>query len=237
MIEIRGLVPIYASRDEGRPLRTGAKMRLKNVPGSGEKVAASRYTVTEPAAWRGRWQTLFAAPRPLHLEIGMGKGRFLTEMAQAHPGIHYVGLEKYSSVLVRAVEKQEELQLPNLILVQEDAANLSDCFAEGEVERIYLNFPDPWPKDRHAKRRLTSGRFLERYDSVLVHGGLLEFKTDNQALFDYSLESIRGHGWEILEITRDLHRSAMAGDNVMTEYEEKFSKLGSRICKLTARRP
>ncbi len=212
-------------------------MRLKNIPGAGEKVAASRFAVTEPETMRGKWQTLFAAPQPIHLEIGMGKGHFLAEMAQLHPKINYIGLEKYSSVLIRAVEKQEELQLPNLILIQADAEGLPDDFAEGEVERIYLNFSDPWPKDRHAKRRLTSSRFLERYDQVLVHGGILEFKTDNLPLFEFSLDSVREHGWEILEETRDLHHSAMAEGNVMTEYEEKFSKLGSKICKLVVRRP
>jgi tRNA (guanine-N7-)-methyltransferase len=192
--------------------------------------------VAVPEEWRGRWQERFRAVQPLHIEIGMGKGSFLTGMAQAHPEVNYLGIEKYSSVLVRAVQKQEALQLPNLCLVRMDAQYIVDCFEPGEVERIYLNFSDPWPKDRHAERRLTSETFLRRYDRILREGGLLEFKTDNMDLFDFSLESVRDHGWEILAVTRDLHHSDMAEGNIMTEYEAKFAARGQKIAKLVARR-
>ena len=211
-------------------------MRLKNVPGAGEAIEKSEYAVTEPELHRGHWQEWFPQKAPLHIEIGMGKGRFLTGMAGKHPDINYIGIEKYSSVLLRAVQKQEVLQLPNLCLVRMDAQFVEDCFAPGEVEKIYLNFSDPWPKDRHADRRLTSGRFLSRYDKILQAGGLLEFKTDNMDLFDFSLEEIEEHGWKILFCTKDLHHSPRAQDNVMTEYEEKFSARGQAIAMLTAQR-
>ncbi|MCD8125836.1 MAG: tRNA (guanosine(46)-N7)-methyltransferase TrmB [Lachnospiraceae bacterium] len=181
-------------------------------------------------------QSVFPEARPLHVEIGMGKGQFLTEMARAHPDINYLGIEKFSSVLVRAVQKQEALEFPNLRLIRMDAEDLLSAFAEGEVDRIYLNFSDPWPKDRHAKRRLTSENFLRRYDVILAKEGRLEFKTDNRELFDFSLESIRDHGWQLLAVTYDLHHSELAEGNIRTEYEERFSALGHPICKLICAR-
>ena len=211
-------------------------MRLKNVPGSRDEIAASSYAVIAPQLYRSRWHTLYPGKQPLHLEIGMGKGRFLLDMAALHPEINYLGIEKYSSVLVKAVRKQEEMALPNLMFARMDAEEICDCLAEGEAAKIYLNFSDPWPKDRHAKRRLTSDRFLERYDRILPEGGILEFKTDNEDLFAFSLESIRNHGWEIVAEKWDLHHSSLCEGNVMTEYEEKFSAQGHPICKLIARR-
>lgn len=211
-------------------------MRLKNVPGSREEIADSAFTVKEPQAYKGKWSTLFARKQPLHVEIGMGKGKFLMQMAALHPENNYLGIEKYSSVLVRAVQKQEEYRLPNLLLIRMDAEEITDVFERGEIDRIYLNFSDPWPKDRHAKRRLTSDRFLARYDIVLKPEGTIAFKTDNTALFDYSLESIAANGWKLLAVTRDLVHSEMAEGNVMTEYEERFVKMGTPICKLIAAR-
>lgn len=168
----------------------------------------------------------------------MGKGRFLMDMAVLHPEINYIGIEMYDSVLLRAVQKREKLEteLKNLFFIRMDARQLPEVFAEGEVDRIYLNFSDPWPKDRHAKRRLTSDRFLAVYDKILQPDGIIEFKTDNQDLFRYSLESIPEAGWQVTSHTFDLHHSDMAEGNVMTEYETKFSAEGKPICKLTARR-
>ena len=166
----------------------------------------------------------------------MGKGRFLMDMAVLHPEINYVGIEMYDSVLLRAVQKREKLEteIKNLFFIRMDARQLPEVFAEGEVDRIYLNFSDPWPKDRHARRRLTSPPFMAVYDQILQKDGRVEFKTDNQDLFSYSLEAIPEAGWRITEYTRDLHHSEMAEGNVMTEYEAKFSAQGKPICKLVA---
>ncbi len=210
-------------------------MRLRNIPGAEQAVCASPYVVTEPAAYAGQWREYFGSPESLSIEIGMGKGRFLLEMADLHPQTAYVGIEQYTSVLLRAVEHtqgDEKGLKGNLRFVCADARQMADIFAEGEVDRIYLNFSDPWPKQRHAKRRLTAPGFLRLYSRILSYGGTVEFKTDNQDLFDFSLESARSEGWKILAQTRDLHHDPMGEDNVMTEYEEKFSSQGSPICKM-----
>ena len=166
----------------------------------------------------------------------MGKGRFIMEMAAQNPQVNFIGIERYSSVLLRALQKREELELPNIYFMCVDAKELSEIFAPEEIEKIYLNFSDPWPKDRHAKRRLTSPEFMKVYDQVLKKDGTVEFKTDNQGLFEYSLEAIPEAGWKIEEYTKDLHHSPMADGNVMTEYEMKFSSMGNPICKLIASR-
>ena len=221
-------------------------MRLRNIPGAREEIAADRYVIPEDAqvSMKGSWHARFGTgARPLHLEIGMGKGRFLTELAQKHPEINYIGIEKYSSVLVRAVRKREALEehgthLDNLLYLRMDAEKLTDVFAPGEVDRIYLNFSDPWPKDRHAKRRLPGRTFLERYRQILAPEGQLEFKTDNQILFDFALEEARASGWIIEACTYDLHADpVLSEDNVMTEYEERFSAQGNPICKLISKPP
>ncbi len=209
-------------------------MRLRHISGAEQKIEESIHVIQEPKMWKGRWAELFGNEYPIHMEIGMGKGKFLMEMAKAAPRINYVGVERYSSVLLKAVQKQEELLLPNIRFLCIDALELPEMFADGEVGRIYLNFSDPWPKDRHAKRRLTSPRFMKVYDQILAADGSVEFKTDNMELFDYSLESIPASGWKIEMETRDLHHSPYAAGNVMTEYEEKFSSRGNPICKLIA---
>ncbi|MGN0348026.1 MAG: tRNA (guanosine(46)-N7)-methyltransferase TrmB [Roseburia sp.] len=212
-------------------------MRLRNIPYADEAIAGSRFCIKEPEAHRGVWQNLFPARQPLHIEIGMGKGRFLMDLAAAHPDVNYIGIERYSSVLLRALQKMEADPLTNLLFICMDATALTEVFAPGEVERIYLNFSDPWPKERHAKRRLTSRQFLERYNQILAKNGRLEFKTDNQDLFSFSLEEIPEAGWHLDAYTRDLHRdTALKEGNIMTEYEEKFSSLGNPICKLIASR-
>ena len=213
-------------------------MRLRNIPGADEVIASSPYCVQNAASLAGNWQSIFPQKQPLHIEIGMGKGQFIMGMAKAHPDINYLGIEKYTSVLLRAVQKMEAEESPidSLRFLCFNAEDIAEIFAPGEVDRIYLNFSDPWPKDRHAKRRLTSSAFLDRYDKILKKGGHIEFKTDNQDLFRYSLESIPEAGWQVTSHTFDLHHSDMAEGNVMTEYETKFSAEGKPICKLTARR-
>ena len=210
-------------------------MRLRNVKGAREALAESSYVEAAPEANRGAWRAVFGNEGPIHVEIGMGKGRFLLEMAARHREIDYIGVEMYASVLVRAAEKLEDVpELPNLRFLNIPAETV---FAPGEVDRIYLNFSDPWPKARHAKRRLTSPVFLKRYEGILKKGGLLEFKTDNRELFDYSLESVEAASWRLLQFTYDLHGDPELGrGNVMTEYEEKFSGQGQAICKLIAAR-
>lgn len=212
-------------------------MRLRNIPSADEAILNSEYCIKEPACERGSWQSHFPSKAPLHIEVGMGKGRFIMEMAAAHPDINYLGIERYSSVLLRALQKMELNPLPNLKFICMDAAALPEVFAPEEVSRIYLNFSDPWPKDRHAKRRLTSREFFARYDAILAKNGRVEFKTDNQDLFTFSLEEIPEAGWHLDASTRDLHHDAVLNEgNIMTEYEEKFSSLGNPICKLIASR-
>ena len=212
-------------------------MRLRNVPGAREVMVENEYVFTEPEGMCGTWKEVFGNDNPIHIEIGMGKGTFITTLAGMNPDINYVGIEKYSSVLLRAVEKQDELQLPNLRFIRMDAEAICEVFGAGEVDRIYLNFSDPWPKDRHAKRRLTSRQFLERYTDILKDDGYVEFKTDNRGLFDFSVEEVKeSPKWELTIVTYDLHNDTdLVEGNVMTEYEEKFSSQGNPICKLIAR--
>src|SRR5690554_4393535 len=204
-------------------------MRLRNIAGSREAVANDRYVITEPESLKGRWKTLFGNNNPIHLEIGTGKGKFLLELAKQNPDINYIGIEKYSSVLYRALEKMREADLKNVCFIRFDAEYLTDIFGENEIRRIYLNFSDPWPKDRHAKRRLTSRRFLSKYEQCLKKGGQVIFKTDNLMLFDFSLEEAEAAGWKIESITYDLHNSEFVKDNIMTEYEERFVSEGKPI--------
>jgi len=209
-------------------------MRLRNITGSREVIADSEYVVQESVLEQcpGTWHEIFGNDQPIHIEIGMGKGRFIHTMAKEHPEINYVGIEKYSSVLLRAIQKMEEEELPNLKFIRMDAEDIVKVFGKGEVDKIYLNFSDPWPKDRHAKRRLPSRQFLGRYDLILKKDGRLEFKTDNRDLFDFAVEELEPAGWKAEAISYDLHKDEklMVG-NVMTEYEEKFSSMGNPICK------
>ncbi len=237
-------------------------MRLRNIPGARDVIANSEYVVKEEPAegvavddrmhhrgdrtvaeggrrvlgdWnvKGHWTEVFGNSNPVRVEIGMGKGTFLMRMAKAYPEINFVGIEKYSSVLLRAIQKMEEEPLPNVKLIRMDAQYIEDVFAPGEVDRIYLNFSDPWPKEKHAKRRLTSRQFLARYEKIMKAEGQVEFKTDNDDLFAFSLEEAPEAGWTIIAQTFDLHRDPVMNEgNIMTEYEEKFSLLGNKIHKL-----
>ena len=211
-------------------------MRLRNVRGAREAMIDSQYTVNEPEQYKGRWNEFFGNNNPIRLEIGTGKGKFLMTLAAQNPDINYIGIEKYSSVLVRALEKQNELELPNVIFIRMDAEHIEEIFANGEIDLIYLNFSDPWPKDRHAKRRLTSRQFFARYNNILAADGRVEFKTDNRALFDFSVEEVKEAGWKLTAVTYDLHNDAMNEGNVMTEYEIRFSEMGTPINKLIAER-
>ena len=207
-------------------------MRLRNIAGSRDVIAESEWVIQDPCSQKGRWNEVFGNDHPIRIEIGMGKGKFLHEMAKENPEINYIGIEKYSSVLLRAIQKMEEDPLPNLRFIRMDAEEISEVFAAQEIDRIYLNFSDPWPKDRHAKRRLPSREFLKRYDTFLKKDGILEFKTDNRPLFDFAVEELPFAGWEPIVITYDLHHDEeLVKGNIMTEYEEKFSAMGNPICK------
>lgn len=212
-------------------------MRLKNIPGARERIAESKFVIQEPKTMKGSWRTFFENHNEIHIEVGMGKGRFMMEMAEKNPEINYLGIEMYSSVLLRAIQKMEEKELHNLRFILMDAREIEEVFDHEEVDRIYLNFSDPWPKDRHAKRRLPSRQFLQRFEQVLKKDGVIEFKTDNRDLFDFAVEETEPAGWEILEISYDLHQDEkMMKDNVMTEYEERFSSLGNPIYKYIIRK-
>ena len=212
-------------------------MRLRNVRGSEEKILAHSFAIQTDGLdandYRGLWkEKIFKNNHPIHIEIGMGKGKFITQMALENPEINYLGIEKYSSVLVRALDKFDREEIENLYFLRMDAEELEDYFTEGEVEKIYLNFSDPWPKDRHAKRRLTSVHFLEKYRKILQQDGTLQFKTDNRPLFDFSLEQLKEAGWKTREVSFHLHENGPAKNNVMTEYEERFSSMGNPICRI-----
>lgn len=209
-------------------------MRLRNISGSREIIGESEFVVHEPEKQKGNWRRIFGNNNPIRIEIGMGKGRFLMEMAKKYPSINYIGIEKYSSVLLRAIQKmeKEDCPLPNVRFIRMDAETIGSVFGESEVDRIYLNFSDPWPKDRHAKRRLPSKEFLVRYDGILKKDGRIEFKTDNKELFQFAMGEVEVAGWKVEGVSYDLHHDEdMLRDNVMTEYEERFSSAGNPIYK------
>lgn len=218
-------------------------MRLKNVPGSREAVARSKFVIQNPEDYRGKWKrSYFRNENPVYIEIGMGKGNFIIKSAMQNPDINYIGIEMYSSVLIRAVEKMNEFSAmnkapKNLIFVSFDATYIEKLFDRNEIDRIYLNFSDPWPKNRHAKRRLTSERFLNKYISFLKKDGEIHFKTDNNILFEYSVDTLKEQNWKILALTRDLHNDEILNQgNIMTEYETIFTKKSTKINKLIARK-
>ena len=208
-------------------------MRLRNVTGSKDMIAQSQYVIHEPQEHKGKWSEVFENDRPIHIEIGMGKGKFIMGMAQAHPDINYIGIEKYSTVLLRAIQKMEENELPNVVFIRMDAEDICEVFDKEEIDKIYLNFSDPWPKSRHEKRRLTYKTFLDTYKQILPKNGEIHFKTDNRGLFEYSLASFSQYGLVLNKVWLDLHASDYEG-NVMTEYERKFSEKGQVIYRVEA---
>ena len=208
-------------------------MRLKKVKGALEKIELSKYYVKSPEQYKDNWNKVFKNGNPIQLEIGMGKGNFVIGMAKKFPNINFIGIEMYDSVMVKATNSLEnEEYIPNLKLILMDARNIENVFGK-EIDRIYLNFSDPWPKARHAKRRLTSNIFLDKYDLIFKSEKSIYMKTDNDYLFEYSIESLQEHGYILSDVTHDLH-SLNEEDNVMTEYEKKFSEKGIKINRLKA---
>ena len=212
-------------------------MRLRKVKNARERLMVdnNKYFINEPELYKGKWNELFGNNNPLHIEIGCGKGQFMSTLAKLNPDINYIAIEKFDSVLLRCLEKIINDDIPNLKIAVMDAAVLGTYFADDEVDRIYLNFSDPWPKSHHAKRRLTSPLFLDLYKHVLKDEGEIHFKTDNRGLFEYSLESFNNNGFKLSHISLDLHKDTEKyPDNITTEFEDKWSKLGP-IYRLEAR--
>ncbi|TDL34250.1 tRNA (guanosine(46)-N7)-methyltransferase TrmB [Jeotgalibacillus sp. S-D1] len=210
-------------------------MRTRNKPWAAERLSDfPQFAVPNPDRLKGKWTEEFANSNPIHIEVGTGKGRFITEMARANPEINYIGIELSESIIVTALDRLIEVDLPNVKLLNINAEDLTSVFEKGEVNRVYLNFSDPWPKNRHEKRRLTFKTFLDLYKSVLPANGEIHFKTDNQGLFEYSLQSFSSYGMLLTYVSLDLHKSEFEG-NIMTEYEERFSKKGQRIYRCEVR--
>lgn len=210
-------------------------MRLRNIKGARDVIADTSFCIKEPEKHKGKWkEEIFHNNNPIHVEIGMGKGKFIMELAMKNPQINYVGIEKYSSVLLRGIQKMNAMETPlsNLVFIRFDAEHITDIFGHEEIDKIYLNFSDPWPKDRHAKRRLPSKEFIARYRQILVGGHTVEFKTDNLDLFEFALSQIEEANATLVAKTYDLHNDEILNEgNIMTEYEERFSSMGNKICK------
>ena len=194
--------------------------------------ACSSLLVADPRAMRGRWRDLLPDARELRVELGCGKGRFTADTAAAEPDVLLIAVEKVPDAMVVAMEKARDAALRNVWFVDGDAALLPDMFADGEIDRLYINFCDPWPKSNQKKRRLTHGNFLKKYRQVLAEGGQIHFKTDNDKLFEWSLEEIPQFGFALSEVTRDLHADGPVG--VMTDYERKFYGEGKSINRCVA---
>src|SRR5574344_732922 len=198
-------------------------MRLKNIPGAHDKVSASPYLI-EGTKYKNKYKTLFNNNNPIHIEIGMGKGSFIIGMAEKYPDINFIGIEKFDSVIVKAVEKLEEVDLPNLRLIRGDATGIEDMFGK-EIDTIYLNFSDPWPKNRHENRRLSSLVFLKKYDNIFKDKKTIIQKTDNRKLFEYSIMSYTNYNYKIEELSLELYNDDIK-NNIATEYETKFKDKG-----------
>lgn len=209
-------------------------MRLRNDPEAYQRLELCKNYVKEPTVYKGKWHEFFGNHHPIHMEIGSGKGQFITTLARQNPQVNYIALEKFPTVLLKLIRKIPDEGLNNLAVISIDAELLQEIFIFGEIDRLYLNFSDPWPKKRHAKRRLTSPSFLELYKKVLKKESFIEFKTDNRGLFDYSLEQFKECGYTITHRTFNLYESELKEGNVATEYEEKFHKIGTPINKLIA---
>lgn len=209
-------------------------MRLRNIPGAESALREYPTFVDNPVSFKGRWRERFGNDNPIHVEIGCGKGRFINTLAERHPDVNFIAVELKAEVVLRAVQRTEYREIPNLAFVQFNAAVLTDLFGDHEISRLFLNFSDPWPKSRHAKRRLTYASFLNTYRQVLKSDGEIHMKTDNEKLFEFSLNQFASERFQMHHITFDLHQSKLAADNVMTEYEERFSSRGQRIYRVEA---
>ena len=213
-------------------------MRLRHIKGCEDFITDAKECLREgeAIALKGKIQDIFDIRRPLQIEIGMGKGQFIRNMALKNPSINFIGIERYESVLMKAIQRKRNLEsegaIDNLRFLCADARKLADIFETGEVDKIFLNFSDPWPKDRHANRRLTSPDFLQIYDRILKPEGVIEFKTDNVGLFEYSLEVVKESKWKLDFCSFDFHSEEKSEGNIMTEYEEKFVGQGNKICKM-----
>ena len=208
-------------------------MRVRNIKNKKEILKDSKYVIEDPTIYKGRWNKLFNNSNPIHLEIGSGKCSFIYEMAKTYPDINFIGIERIDTVLaygIKEIEKKEELS--NLYLMNFDALSIEDIF-DKEIDTLYLNFSDPWPKTRHEKRRLTNFRFLEKYDIIFKGDKRIIMKTDNTSLFEYSIISLSNYGYKIIDLSLDLHKKEDY-NNIMTEYEKKFSKKGCQIYMLSA---
>ena len=207
-------------------------MRLKNVKNAKNIVNSSNYIVENPEEHKGNWNKVFDNDKEIYIEIGMGKGDFIIGMAKLYPNINFIGIEMFDSVMARAVQKLEEENIPNLKLIRMDANEIENVF-DKEIDRIYLNFSDPWPKNRHSKRRLTSHTLLSKYDSVFKGEKIIMQKTDNIDLFAFSIESLSTYGYTLKNVTLDLANNPIV-NNVETEYEKKFKAIDKKICRLEA---
>ena len=209
-------------------------MRVRNRKGATELLEANpQYVILNPTEAKGKWHEIFGNNYPIHVEVGSGKGAFISGMAKAHPKINYIGIDIQKSVLSYALDKVLATDVPNIKLLWVDGSDLTDYFEEGEIDRLYLNFSDPWPKKRHEKRRLTYQSFLSTYQQILPENGEIHFKTDNRGLFEYSLVSFSQYGMKLKGVWLDLHASDFE-DNVLTEYEQKFANKGQVIYRVEA---
>lgn len=213
-------------------------MRLRYKPWAQEYIKSNpTVALQNPEEHQGQWvKTVFKNNHPLNIEIGTGKGDFIVALAKKYPEQNFLAIERYPSVMVLALKKIVAENLPNLKIIAFDATMLLDIFAPREVNKIYLNFSDPWPKARHEKRRLTNKKFLELYQLILQTNGEIHFKTDNDQLFVYSLESFQTNHWEVIDYTTNLYHSKYLKNNIPTEYERRFVQLGKNINYLYARK-
>ncbi len=209
----------------------GENMRLKNVKNKESIIENGKYYLANPKEYIGKYNELFNNLNPIYIEIGMGKGAFIIENALRYPNINFIGIEKYDSVIARAIQKSNDLELSNLKLIKIDALEIDNIFSK-EIDLIYLNFSDPWPKERHAKRRLTSPIFLSKYDKIFKNNAHIIQKTDNINLFNYSIDTLKEYGYKIISITNDLHSTNIS--NINTEYEDKFVSNNIKINRLEA---
>lgn len=209
-------------------------MRVRRKKHCAERMEnCSDIWIKEPEKLKGKWSEVFGNDNPIHVEIGCGKGGFTSGMAKMYPDVNFAAVEVVEDIIVMAMEKAKENELKNILFTNMDAANITDVFEKGEIDRIYLNFSDPWKKSRQAKRRLTHKNFLDKYKQVLKPGGFIWFKTDNKQLFEFSLNSFAAEDFKMQNITFDLHNSKFEG-NIMTEYEQRFAALGQPIYRLEA---
>lgn len=210
-------------------------MRLRSIPNAKEMLPSFSNYVPEPGLFKERWSSYFGNFNEIQLEIGAGKGEFIITLAQKNPGINYIAVERCHTIVLKLLRKIPEEGLRNLAVTSIDADFLEEFLREGEVGKLYLNFSDPWPKGRHAKRRLTSPKYLRLYEKILKDGATIELKTDNRKFFDYSLEQFEDSAFELVTITNDLYNSDLLEGNIPTEYETRFHNLGTPINKLIAR--